>query len=169
MAQEMEQATTILDKLRYGLNKEEHANVDPNILATQLHINVDRYRAVEGLFQPAAILGIEQAGLIESIEELLRQMTLEDAAILAQNIFITGGLCQLPGLEERLYQDIRMIRPEGSKLIINRSNSPSLDAWKGAATLIRDRSSDLPWITRDWYNEHGGDRLPAHSCFTNQF
>lgn len=160
-------ATSILDKLKYGVEAKD--DVDPNILASQLHINVDRYRSVEGLFQPTAILGIDQAGLIECIEELLKLFSPQEAQSLSENIFLSGGMTQIPGLTERLYQDIRMIRPGGANLNINVSQMANVDAWKGAAALIRDHSKALPWITRSWYDEHGGERLPFSSCFTNQF
>ena len=167
MAQEMELATSILDKLRYGCAENE--GVDPNIIASQLHINVDRFRSVEGLFQPTAILGIDQAGLIECIEDLLKQFSPDDAQLLAENIFICGGMSQIPGLEERLSTELRMIRPVDSKLSLSFAQNPNLDAWKGAASLIKDYSRSLPWITKEWYQEHGCERLPFYSCFTNQF
>jgi len=49
------------------------------------------------------------------------------------------------------------------------ATEPSLDAWRGAARLVRHHSDTIPWISKEWYAEHGGERLPGHTWFTNQF
>lgn len=170
VAAEMNLAVTVMDKLRTGISKEE---VDPNAAANQLHINVERYRVTEGLFQPSSILGLEQAGLSEALEDLLRAVPVESKNLLLQKIFVTGGACRFEGLRERLEREIRCIAPIDVPIGIAFAGDPSLDAWKGAALLVRTAShsptSSIPWITREWYQEHGGERLPGTRWFTNQF
>jgi len=84
---------------------------DPNAVANQLHINVERYRVMEGLFQPGSILGVDQAGLTEAIEEILRLFPLEARSRLLENVFVTGGVSRVAGLRERLETEIRAIAP----------------------------------------------------------
>jgi actin-related protein 5 len=164
VASEMSKAVTIVDRLKNGVTDEGD---DPSARANQLHVNVERYRAVEGLFQPGAILGLDQAGLVETIEDLLKVVAPSQRDSLSANIFLTGGACQAEGLVARLEQDLRAVLQVGAPLSITLGTDPILDTWRGAALLCREDSSNLPWITREWYQEHGGERLPSNSWFTN--
>jgi actin-related protein 5 len=167
VAREMNMAVTILDKLRNGVFVKD---VDPNASKMQLHINVERYRVVESLFQPSAIVGLEQAGLIEAIEELLKLFGMDIRAQLCENVFLTGGTSQIDGLQQRITKGLTMIQPADSNISVRMADNPVLDTWRGAALLCRNDANNLiPWITKEWYDEHGGDRLPAHTWFTNQF
>ena len=49
---------------------------DPEI-AAQLHVNIERIRVPEGLYQPH-IAGIDQAGLLEVIDGILKHFTASD-------------------------------------------------------------------------------------------
>lgn len=40
----------------------------------QLHLNVERMRVPETLFQPAALIGVDEAGLEEIVASVLRQV-----------------------------------------------------------------------------------------------
>lgn len=166
IAAEMNLTTTILDKLKLGISK---AEVDPNAAANQLHVNVERYRVTEGLFQPSSILGLEQAGLIEALEDLLRIIPAYGRESVLQNILVTGGASKVDGLWDRLEREIRCIAPIDVPINITFAADPFLDTWKGAAALIRSSPEIIPWISREWYQEHGGERLPQTTWFTNQF
>lgn len=154
-------------------DEDEDEDDDSNAAANQLHVNVERCRSVEGLFQPYSILGLEQAGVVEIIEELLRQVPHERRLSLARGIFVTGGASQVAGLQARLQQDLRAIFPTEATLRITFATDPHLDAWRGGAHLARSDLSAggslIPWITREWYEEQGGERLPCTTWFTNQF
>lgn len=199
VAHEMEQAVTIIDRLAnphrrqvegistmvaagggeasnngHGHCHGDGDDGDSNAVANQLHVNVERFRSVEGLFQPYAILGLEQAGLVEIIGELLRQVPHERRLSLARGIFVTGGTSQVAGLEARLQQDLRTIFPTEANIHITFAADPHLDAWRGGACLARSDSTAgggalIPWITREWYEEQGGERLPSTAWFTNHF
>ena len=166
VACEMNMAVTILDKLGNGIPE---ADVDPNAAKMQLHVNVEKYRVTEGLFQPGAILGNEQAGLMEALEDLLRHFSHDVRAVLAENVYLTGGASQMEGFAQRVERELTMILPAGTRVGVNPSADLLLDTWRGAALLCRDSDDPIPWITREWYNENGGERLPGTRWFTNQF
>lgn len=62
----------------------------------QLHLGVESIRAPELLFQPAMI-GSSEAGIIETINYVLKQFSTEEQQTLSQNIFLTGGCANFKG------------------------------------------------------------------------
>ncbi len=171
---EEEEATarTLLDKLRLGVSIRDK---DPAALASQLQVSVERFRSVEGLFQPTSIMGIDQAGLIDVIEDMLAAFPADVQERLAQNVFVCGGASAIGGFTARLEGELTAIRPPSAAISIRRAGDAHLDAWRGAAKLVREcpfgsgEATALPWITRQWYDEHGGERLAGHAFFTNAF
>lgn len=172
LAVEMSSAVTILDRLQNGgppPSTKDDAQIDPNALANRLNVNVERYRITEGLFQPSAILGLDQAGLIEAIEDLVKLASPSCWPRLFGNVFVTGGFGQVRGLAERLQAELRALAPAEIPVRISLAHDAHLDAWRGGAQLARSSPTTIPWITKAWYEEHGGERLPGHAFFTNQF
>lgn len=165
LSTEMINATSLVDKLRDGITKEE--GEETNAIASQLHVNVERFRVVEGLFQPGAILGLDQAGLVEAIEDILKLLPPDTQDTLSSNILITGSAGQFEGLKERLDRELRSVLRVDAPLSIRIADDPALDTWKGAALLCRQEPDSIPWITKEWYHEHGGERLFKHSWYTN--
>ncbi|XP_071450512.1 actin-related protein 5 [Hetaerina americana] len=127
----------------------------------QLHVGVERIRAPEVLFQPH-MLGVEQGGLAEVIECVLKQFSPEIQQELANNIFISGAAAALPGLLDRLKMELQQMRPFGSKFKLSKPIHPSLDPWYGARNFALDPSLANYQITRADYEEYGGDYLKEH-------
>ncbi|KAH7983591.1 hypothetical protein HPB52_013060 [Rhipicephalus sanguineus] len=67
-------------------------------------------KAPEILFQPS-IIGVEQAGVAETLEFVFSRYTKEQQSFLAQNVFVTGSPAQLPGVRERLCAELLAMRP----------------------------------------------------------
>lgn len=128
------QTLSIMHKIAHPL-----AQSDAMAEAHQLHVNVERFRVPEILFQPH-IVGIDQAGLVEVCEMVLRR------AGIPANIYLTGGLSQLPGLKERLECELRSILPVDAPLSIQFLD-PHLAAWRGAVRLAQ--SDQVSWLTRE--------------------
>lgn len=63
----------------------------------QLHLGVESIRAPELLFQPSMI-GSSEAGIVETIDFVLKQFSSEEQLLLAQNIFLAGGCANLKGI-----------------------------------------------------------------------
>ncbi|KAJ1736237.1 Nuclear actin-protein involved in chromatin remodeling [Coemansia biformis] len=130
----------------------------------QLHLNIERIRVPEIIFRPG-LVGLDQAGLLETIDGVLRQAGSRPSLI--NNVFVTGGgFPQVPGILGRLERDIRSIAPAGAPIAVRRAADPLRDAWRGAA-LWSTREVDAfraSRITRQDYLEQGGEYLREHGA-----
>merc|ERR1739848_830466 len=97
----------------------------------RLYVGVERIRVPELLFQPA-MMGMEQAGLAETIDFVLKKYSPEDQSRLVENIFLTGACSQLPRLKDRLEVELLSLRPFQSKFKVTVAGDGVLDAWQGA-------------------------------------
>lgn len=136
--------------------------------AYQIHLNIERIRVPEVLFQPS-IMGVDSAGIVEIINDTFQRYNNKEGysipCMLADDIFLTGGNVQYNGLMERLQNEIRAIRPTNSSFRIRMAKDPGMDSWNGAAKYARDyyeKSMDgysNVWWTREKYEEEGFERL----------
>lgn len=98
----------------------------------QMHLNVERIRVPEILFQPS-IGGIDQAGISEIADDLLNSRLDGNFTSGGQSyeilgdIFLTGGLSLLPGFKNRIMSDFRSFLPEGVPLHVRTAKDPILD------------------------------------------
>lgn len=102
--------------------------------AHQLHLNVERIRVPEVVFQPS-IAGVDQAGLVEIAADIVTQRfsSHEDQTRLLRDVFITGGASLFKGFDERVAQDLRAVMPVGVDVRVRRAKDAVFDAWRGAA------------------------------------
>lgn len=126
----------------------------------QLHLNVERMRVPEVLFQPS-IIGLDQAGIVEIISEILKRVERPTQDAFMRNVLVTGTHSRYPSLVERLEKELRAIRPVGSDLVVRRAQDPRLDAWRGAAKWCLEARDELQRasMTREMYQEAGEDYL----------
>lgn len=120
-------------------------------------------RCAEVLFQPS-IIGCAQGGITDTIEFILKKYNAETADELAQNVFLTGGPTKLPGFKQRVYRELREMRPLESNININLCNSPLLDSWFGARNFANNKDLHKYLLTPEMYTEFGGDYFVEHSC-----
>lgn len=132
-----------------------------------VHIALEQIRIPELLFQPS-MLGIDQGGLAELIEFVLKKFSSDDQNQLVQNIFLTGGCASFLNLSERLENEIRAIRPFQSTFNIYTATDPILDAWHGARKWSLLPNLTQRSITLSDYEEKGGDYLREH-CASNRY
>ena len=143
---------TLLDRLTFGGDPE--AEIEASAGQPSIHINSERMRCTEGLFQPLSIQGIDQAGLIEILINLFSAYPKEIQTDLVKNIYVSGGPAALPGLRERLTNEISAILSEDLVPILNLNISTDLEAtWKGIKQRSLIPNLDFNWITRDKYFE----------------
>lgn len=134
----------------------------------QIHVGVELHRVPELLFQPSMI-GSCEAGLVETMDYVLKLFPQDKQMILANNIFLTGTCCQIPGLKERLEREMTEIRPFQSTHKVTIAESPGLDAWLGAKQFTLDNNIKDISITREFYEECGGDYLKPHAASNRYF
>lgn len=130
--------------------------------AHQIHLNVERIRVPEVIFQPG-IAGVDQAGLIEIIEGIVmaRPNVAEQSGLL-KDVFLTGGNTSFKGFEERLRRELRGVVEAGLGIDVRRAADPVLDAWKGAASWWSQTASserDGATVSREEYLERGSEYI----------
>ncbi|KAK0930259.1 Actin-related protein 5 [Friedmanniomyces endolithicus] len=128
--------------------------------SAQMHLNVERIRVPEVLFQPS-IAGVDQAGIVELIETLLGGPSLAAQGDLTRDIFLTGGYTLFPGFEERLGRELRAVLPVEAAVRVRRAGDPVLDAWRGAARWAGEGGRGF--VTRAEWAEKGGEYLWEHN------
>lgn len=160
LAAELQASRTVLDRLRSPRGDDG----SDEAAAYQLHMNVERWRVPEALFEPS-LIGCDSAGLAESIASVVGTLDPAVQAELMASVWVTGGTAAMPGLCERLHSELMAMRPAGETLRVRLMDDLRFGAWQGAAQLAQqDR---LPWVTRAWYEEHGGHRMPSPPWFAN--
>ena len=128
--------------------------------AHQIHLNVERIRVPEVVFQPA-IAGLDQAGLVEIAADILNQrlVSAADRDAVLKDIFLTGGNTMFQGFEERLTTELRAALPIEARLSVRRAKDPLLDAWRGAASWAKGEGIARAAVTREEFMEKGGEYL----------
>ncbi|KAK6357905.1 Nuclear actin-protein involved in chromatin remodeling [Orbilia blumenaviensis] len=136
--------------------------------ANQMHLNVERIRVPEVIFEPS-MAGIDQAGIVEVASELLlnRITEKEQRESIYKDIFLTGGYALFQGFEERLRTTIMSVLPFEAEFGVRTAKDPLLDAWKGAALWSKTNIGGPIWegarITRADFDEKGSDYIKEHN------
>ncbi|TLD31265.1 hypothetical protein PspLS_02775 [Pyricularia sp. CBS 133598] len=132
----------------------------------QIHLNVERIRVPEVVFQPTAIAGVDQAGIVEIAGDILTQRLVGLAGIqrdeFLKDIFLTGGLTLLENFDERLKTGLQALLPAGALLATRRARDPVLDAWRGAAGWAGTDAWKCAAITKEEYQERGPEYIKEH-------
>ncbi|KAL2890165.1 Actin-like protein arp5 [Ceratocystis lukuohia] len=131
--------------------------------ANQIHLNVERIRVPEVVFQPS-IAGLDQAGLVQIAGDILNQRMSGHAGRTAmlQDVFCTGGNTMFRGFSQRLEDGLRMLLEAGAPLRVRSARNPLEDAWKGAAQWAGSDAWRTATITRTEYEEKGSDYIKEH-------
>lgn len=139
--------------------------------AHQLHLNVERIRVPEVLFQPS-IAGVDQAGVVEvALDILLHRCGGGNGSAqnaqkkLLSDIFLTGGNTLFSGFDERFTRELRSSLPVDAAINVRTAGDVVLDAWRGAAGWWNsDRtSSRKAAVTRAEYLEMGSEFMKVKS------
>lgn len=137
-------------------------------MSLQLHLGVESIRAPELLFQPSMI-GSSEAGIVETIDFVLKLFTADEQLLLAENIFVTGGCAQLPGLKARLDREMMSIRPFQSPYNVILAKQSSVDAWSGAKDMANESDFQQYLTTKNDYLEYGGEYFREHFASNRYF
>ena len=65
------------------------------------------------------MLGLDQAGLGETMEFMLNKMAADQQNQVVQNVFLTGGSANLAAFSQRIDAELRHIRPFQSHFTVN--------------------------------------------------
>lgn len=119
-----------------------------------LTIGSERFLAPEILF---AYEGMNRSvqPLHEAMYQAMLQCGIDLRNDLCQNIVLSGGSSQFPGLKERLCKELTEIMPETSKIRIIAPPERGLSAWIGGAMLASHKIFPNLWFSRKEYMEQG--------------
>lgn len=133
----------------------------------QLHLNVERFRVPEVLFQPH-VAGVDQAGLDELCAHVLKNFDLTTRTTLAKNVFLTGQHTLYPGLDTRLRSSLQSTQPVDLQVKVIRAKEVRFDAWRGMARWAVECAEDFKTtsITRAEYDERGSEYFKDHHGFS---
>ena len=120
----------------------------------ELYLGVDQFRGPELMFKPS-LIGIEQAGVVEIINALMKTVDNGCVRSLCGNIFLTGGNVKYKNIKERIYRELRMNTPCDVGIGIRIAEDPVVDAWKGGRDFCNDVNNKNCFVSREEYNECG--------------
>ena len=83
---------------------------EPRAEDWQVPLSSERFRGIECLFQPG-IIGVDQAGIIELMQQILRCFREKEIESMMSRIHLTGGHSLIPNFLNRLKTEIRSILP----------------------------------------------------------
>ena len=129
----------------------------------QLHLNVERIRVPEVVFQPA-IAGIDQAGILEIAAGVINQRLdrrLDYEAVL-NDVFVTGGNTMFKNFMDRLQDGLRELLPANASSKVRQAHDPILDSWRGAAQWSQDAAFRDICVTWEEYQEKGSEYMKEH-------
>ncbi|KAF8151988.1 actin-like protein Arp5p [Mycena galopus ATCC 62051] len=124
----------------------------------RIHLNTERWRVCETWFSPS-MAGVDSAGLGEVIQNVLARFPDDEKKRLVNNVFLTGGPSQFPGLVPRLQATLRPILPPEMEIKIATAVDVAGDPWRGMARFAETEEFESVSVTRAEYEEHGGERV----------
>ena len=132
--------------------------------AHQVHLNVERIRVPEVVFQPS-MAGLDQAGVVEIAGDILTQRLRDHPRRedVLKDVFLTGGNTTFEGFEERLARELRAVLDAEWPLKVRRAGDPVLDAWRGAARWAGEAASARAFVSRADYQEKGAEYIKVSS------
>ena len=154
LKEEQYASLTLLDRLAFGGETDITEIVETG--QPTIHINAERMRCTEGLFQPLSVQGIDQAGLAEIISNLISSYPYNIQSTLVQNVHVSGGSASIPGLHQRLTNELSAVILEDLVPLLKINMCPDLEGpWKGIKNRLNVQGGDelFHWISKAEYLE----------------
>ncbi|KAH6912648.1 actin-like protein ARP6 [Coprinopsis sp. MPI-PUGE-AT-0042] len=121
-----------------------------------LVMNSERFAVPEVIFRPY-IVGLQQAGLAETIAHSISLLPDDLQGMFWSNIGLIGGNCKLPGFRTRLMQELQPLAPTDWDVCIYESEDPVTAVYKSAFRLARRTNFGQQCVTRAEYAESGSN------------
>ena len=126
-------------------------------------IGDERFRAPEPLFQPS-LIGIESDGIDKLLYESIMKCALDLQIEMYENIVLSGGSCNLPGMAMRIKKEIKALTASSIKpKVIDYPNKQNL-SWIGASIMASQPSFYSLLISASQYQEYGVS-IVHRKCF----
>ncbi|XDV42463.1 hypothetical protein PO909_011120, partial [Leuciscus waleckii] len=125
----------------------------------------ERFRAPEILFRPE-LIGRDHYGMHESVFRSIMQSDIDLRRSFVGNILLSGGNTLLPGLPERLQQEVCDVCASDLSVCVRVISPPERDSsvWSGGAALASRTELSGAWISAQEYQEFG-PHIVFRKCF----
>lgn len=118
-------------------------------------MNSLRFITPELLFNPN-IIGINQGGLIDGINQSIKACNPDFSSLLYENIALSGGNISFPNFKQRLTNDLIPNSPCDNKIKIYNENFNKFSVIDGMRLFAENESAVKEFtLTKDDYNELG--------------
>eukprot|EP01029_Cantina_marsupialis_P003800 TRINITY_DN13828_c0_g1_i1.p1 TRINITY_DN13828_c0_g1~~TRINITY_DN13828_c0_g1_i1.p1 ORF type:complete len:410 (-),score=99.47 TRINITY_DN13828_c0_g1_i1:282-1511(-) len=119
----------------------------------------ERFTVPESLFRPKDV-GLKQGGIADTIFQSLNALPECLRPMACGCISVNGGLCKLPGFQERLSKELRTLLPIEYPMNLMFDDEPELVAYKGANILARNKEYlKIAGVSKAEYYESGTEAL----------
>lgn len=115
-----------------------------------LVVNNERFMVPEALFHPSD-LGMDEAGLAETIAASIESVHPQLRGLLYSNIVVSGGTARCPGFVERLTTELRPLVPDDYEINLTLADDPIGDVWRGGAVLAASHEYTQLAVTAEDY------------------
>mmetsp|Transcript_10675 Transcript_10675/g.39178 ORF Transcript_10675/g.39178 Transcript_10675/m.39178 type:complete len:379 (-) Transcript_10675:43-1179(-) len=135
-----------------------------------ISIGKEAYVAGESLFQPRALLGLEEESLPEAIQQSISWCPLDNRKQLLENVVLYGGGSAMPGLKERFVSEMQQVSPMSFKPGVVKSpeympsSAAKYSSWLGAAILGKFVFTQNQQMTKFDYDEFGPSLIHKKGC-----
>jgi actin beta/gamma 1 len=118
-------------------------------------IGNELFRCPEALFQPDAVLGMETAGIHETIYNTIMKCDIDIRKNLFANIVLSGGTTMFPGIADRMQNEIAELAPSKTKIRVVAPPERNYSAWLGGSLIASMAEFQSMWISKQEYAESG--------------
>lgn len=132
-------------RIKEGVNKYDKEFVLPD--GSALKINFERFMLSEPLFDPK-LIHIDYFSLAEAISKIIRSWDRENWEELISNIILSGGGSLIPGLKDRLKDELKKFFPDkiNEKINIIALSGREHMSWIGTSILYLKNQLQKGWI-----------------------
>ncbi|KAI9910522.1 hypothetical protein PsorP6_010225 [Peronosclerospora sorghi] len=142
------------------LSDEERRDERPSMTAREeeqaLEMGIEMVTVPEVLFNPSDI-GINQAGIAETIVQSVEACPNELAGCFYANILLVGGNTKFKNFRQRLERELRSVVPIDFDIGLHEPADPILAAWEGCCSLARSNALSNRVVSKKEYDEHGSN------------
>ncbi|KAG3010290.1 hypothetical protein PC128_g17001 [Phytophthora cactorum] len=121
-----------------------------------LEMGVEMVTVPEVLFHPSDI-GINQAGIAETIVQAVEACPEELSDAFYANILLVGGNTKFKNFRQRLERDLRSLVPDDFDIGLHEPSDPILAAWRGCCSLAESDALSERVVSKQEYEEHGSN------------
>ncbi|ETN01279.1 hypothetical protein PPTG_17402 [Phytophthora nicotianae INRA-310] len=121
-----------------------------------LEMGVEMVTVPEVMFHPSDI-GINQAGIAETIVQTVEACPEELSGAFYANILLVGGNTKFKNFRQRLERDLRPLVSDDFDIGLHEPSDPILAAWQGCCSLAESGALTERVVSKREYEEHGSN------------